>query len=190
MPSLSSFIKLVRLFWNNADQIAKLLDALVSKLPDAGTAMVNAGNVNIAIAQLIKQGDSTPLNTNAQMAVSNVLAAMDAVGQVVTGVSTKLTRIQNDINQISVPVLTIEDKKFDIIGTIPVITGHSDVRLLNPAALVVGEASTALGDLFIQFTMAHDSLSGLWTTLGQMGDDMTDSGNALVTVGQIFQQMH
>ena len=171
MPSLSSFIKLVKLFWNNADQIARLLDVLTSKLPDAGTALVNAGNFTLAMAQTLQGGGPTPYS--ARQSVADAATALGDGAQ-------KVHTIASDINSVQIFLDQI----------ITVITGITELYPFSIADPAVREAHTMLTDLEGQFGKAHTNLQGLSTQLGQMGMDMTDAGNALVTVGQIFQQMH
>jgi hypothetical protein len=194
---MTAFFKLVSLFWTNADQMVKLMDVMISKLPEAGHAMVASGAFMAATADSLRGGSSTPFN--ARQAVNAAADALEAGNVKIQTVAGKVKQVKDEINKIKVPSIESESKQFDVFGIATFL--HTDninqIKNLNSnntpfttAATALGLAETTLTEFGAKLTEAKVNLDGLANALNQMGSDLQESGNALISVGRIFEEVN
>lgn len=186
---------MLRLFWVNGDKIEALLNTLTDKLPVAGTMLVNVGDFMIATSKTLTGGGPLPLD--AQQSAADAAAAVDTGKGVIAQVATNIFTFSGSIMNIKVPVLTLEEKTFPVIGgldfletaKIPIL--HlSECDPFTTAGIDMGNAFTQLTLLDTHLANLRDNLSSLGQSLGQIGSDMNSAGELLKEIGVIFQQIN
>ncbi len=162
-----TFINLLKLLWNNRDQLVQLLEVLPPLLNTAGQSMKVAGGGAEAAGRFVKGGGGTSLNAR-QLVLDTAAALANSRTQIndaASQIETAATRIGN----VKVPTVTPEFTTLTFMPSLIPGTPPVEVEVLKD--LDFGESSL--------FGSVKNSLNAGADRLRDVGDELQTSVNRL-----------
>jgi hypothetical protein len=185
MNSLTTFLRLLKLFRRQRDQLLPLLENLVATLHAAGEGMEAAGRGSIHVSHIIRGGGAVPLN--AHQVVLEAATAIDQCNQLIESAGSVIDTASKEIDSVKVPSVTATYG--EVLG-LRVVTGISfgEVSRFGPVADALEEGADNLKDGGTRLHSAAAQLRNLGQVLNDAGSDLDTLGRDLIRGGEALQR--
>jgi len=194
MSRLSSFLKLIQLFWRHGAALAAYLPSLPQVMHAAGQGMELAGNGAVATSKVLRGGVGVPLN--AKQVVAGAADAVEAAKAQLQAAADLVKEAGNTIGSIKVPTVTATYINLPIPvapGDPPwrVVSGVSfgETSLFGGVKTALRDSSSRIDDVADDFQGMANNLNKLSQALNDAGADLGEMGGALRNAGQALQEI-